>query len=92
MDLEPETMDSVRISPYGQIFMFNNFVFGQSGARNNWAKGHYTEGAKLIDSMFDAMRKEAENCNCLQGFQGQERVENQSSNVLLDGEFRAKKA
>merc|ERR1712196_617489 len=55
MDLEPGTMDSVRSGPYGQIFRPDNFVFGQSGAGNNWAKGHYTE--------------EAESCDCLQGFQ-----------------------
>ncbi|VAH65089.1 unnamed protein product [Triticum turgidum subsp. durum] len=69
MDLEPGTMDSVRTGPYGQIFRPDNFVFGQSGAGNNWAKGHYTEGAELIDSVLDVVRKEAENCDCLQGFQ-----------------------
>jgi len=67
MDLEPGTMDAVRTSPYGQIFRPDNFVFGQSGAGNNWAKGHYTEGAELIDSVLDVVRKEAENCDCLQG-------------------------
>lgn len=36
---------------------------------NNWAKGHYTEGAELIDSVLDVVRKEAEACDCLQGFQ-----------------------
>merc|ERR1711872_795752 len=55
VDLEPGTMD--------------NFVFGQSGAGNNWAKGHYTEGAELVDSVLDVVRKEAESCDCLQGFQ-----------------------
>ncbi|PSR84686.1 Tubulin beta-4 chain like [Actinidia chinensis var. chinensis] len=69
MDLEPGTMDSVRTGPYGQIFRPDNYVFGQSGAGNNWAKGHYTEGAELIDSVLDVVRKEAENCDCLQGFQ-----------------------
>ncbi|RXH96633.1 hypothetical protein DVH24_009137 [Malus domestica] len=69
MDLEPGTMDSIRAGPYGQIFRPDNFVFGQSGAGNNWAKGHYTEGAELIDSVLDVVRKEAENCDCLQGFQ-----------------------
>jgi hypothetical protein len=44
VDLEPGTMDSVRSGPYGSIFRPDNFVFGQSGAGNNWAKGHYTEG------------------------------------------------
>lgn len=67
MDLEPGTMDSIRSGPYGQIFRPDNFVFGQSGAGNNWAKGHYTEGAELIDSVLDVVRKEVENCDCLQG-------------------------
>merc|ERR1711865_115593 len=69
MDLEPGTMDSVRSGPYGQIFRPDNYVFGQTGAGNNWAKGHYTEGAELIDSVLDVVRKESESCDCLQGFQ-----------------------
>ena len=59
-------MDSVRSGPFGQIFRPDNFVFGQSGAGNNWAKGHYTEGAELVDSVLDVVRKEAESCDCLQ--------------------------
>ncbi|XP_078282476.1 tubulin beta-4 chain-like isoform X4 [Rhinoraja longicauda] len=69
VDLEPSTMDSVRSGPFGQIFRPDNFVFGHSGASNNWAKGHYTEGAELADSIMDVVRKEAEGCDCLQGFQ-----------------------
>ena len=46
----------------------NDFL-GQSGAGNNWAKGHYTEGAELVDSVLDVVRKESESCDCLQGFQ-----------------------
>ncbi|XP_058811684.1 tubulin beta chain-like isoform X2 [Topomyia yanbarensis] len=69
VDLEPGTMDSVRQSPYGALFRPDNFVYGQSGAGNNWAKGHYTEGAELVDSVLEVIRKEAEGCDCLQGFQ-----------------------
>lgn len=69
VDLEPGTMDSIRSSPIGGLFRPDNFVFGQSGAGNNWAKGHYTEGAELVDSVMDVVRKEAENCDMLQGFQ-----------------------
>eukprot|EP00095_Tigriopus_kingsejongensis_P001627 maker-scaffold451_size166902-snap-gene-0.16 protein:Tk01627 transcript:maker-scaffold451_size166902-snap-gene-0.16-mRNA-1 annotation:"tubulin beta-4b chain-like" len=69
LDLEPGTMNSIRGSQYGQIFRPDNFVFGQSGAGNNWAKGHYTEGAELVESVMDVVRKEAETCDCLQGFQ-----------------------
>lgn len=45
------------------------YLLGQSGAGNNWAKGHYTEGAELVDSVLDVVRKESESCDCLQGFQ-----------------------
>ncbi|XP_026820238.1 tubulin beta chain-like isoform X2 [Rhopalosiphum maidis] len=69
VDLEPGSLDTVRSGPYGQLFRPDNFVFGQSGAGNNWAKGHYAEGAELMDSVFDVIRKEVEDCDCLQGFQ-----------------------
>jgi len=69
VDLEPGTMDAVKSGPFGQLFRPDSFVFGQSGAGNNWAKGHYTEGAELIDSVLEVVRKEAEGCDCLQGFQ-----------------------
>jgi len=69
VDLEPGTMDSVRSDPFGALFRPDSFVFGQSGAGNNWAKGHYTEGAELVDSVLDVVRKEAEGCDQLQGFQ-----------------------
>ncbi|MBN3325523.1 TBB5 protein, partial [Atractosteus spatula] len=69
VDLEPGTMDSVRSGPFGQLFRPDNFIFGQTGAGNNWAKGHYTEGAELVDSVLDVVRKECEHCDCLQGFQ-----------------------
>merc|ERR1712238_615166 len=51
---------SVGSGPYGQVFRPDNFVFGQSGAGNNWAKGHYTEGAELVDSVLDVVRKESD--------------------------------
>ena len=75
-------MDSVRNGPFGQLFRPENYVFGSSGAGNNWAKGHYTEGelslfdfsnsisgAELIDQVLEVARREAESCDCMQGFQ-----------------------
>merc|ERR1711997_677244 len=53
----------------GTLFRPDNFVFGASGAGNNWAKGHYTEGAELIEEALDVIREETENCDCPQGFQ-----------------------
>jgi tubulin beta len=69
VDLEPGTMDVIKASPIGSMFQPDNFVFGASGAGNNWAKGHYTEGAELIDEVVDVIRREAEACDCPQGFQ-----------------------
>ncbi|XP_023053799.2 tubulin beta chain-like isoform X2 [Piliocolobus tephrosceles] len=69
VDLEPDPMNSVHSGPLGQIFRPDNFIFGQCGAGKIWAKGHYTEGMKLMESVMDVVRKEAESCDCLQGFQ-----------------------
>merc|ERR1712012_624932 len=69
IDLEPGTVDVIKASPVGTLFKPDNFVFGASGAGNNWAKGHYTEGAELIEEALDVVRKEVENCDCPQGFQ-----------------------
>ncbi|XP_046917005.2 LOW QUALITY PROTEIN: tubulin beta-1 chain [Dermatophagoides farinae] len=69
IDLEPGTMDAVRASSVGQLFRPDNYIFGDTGAGNNWAKGHYTEGAEFVDDVMEKIRKEAEICDCLQGFQ-----------------------
>lgn len=45
------------------------FLLQASLGGSNWAKGHYTEGAELVDGVLDVVRKEAESCDCLQGFQ-----------------------
>ncbi|KAA6392849.1 MAG: putative Tubulin beta-1 chain [Streblomastix strix] len=69
IDHESGTMDSVQLGPFEQLFRFNNFIFGQTGAGNNWAKVHYTKGAEQNDFILDVERKEAEGCDCLQGLQ-----------------------
>ena len=38
----------------------------QGGAGNNWAKGYYSDGVELVDSVIDVVRKEAETCDALQ--------------------------
>ena len=48
----------------------SNFCLGIHGFDFNFdIQGHYTEGAELVDSVLDVVRKEAEGCDCLQGFQ-----------------------
>eukprot|EP01084_Bolivina_argentea_P034756 64375_1 len=69
VDLEPGIIDVIKASDMGSSFKPDNMCFGASGAGNNWAKGHYTEGAELIDEAMDIVRRETEGCNCPQGFQ-----------------------
>lgn len=69
LDLEPGVVNNIHAGKLGPMFRPDNFVFGQSGAGNNWAKGHYTEGAELIEKVLDVVYKEAESCDVLQGFQ-----------------------
>jgi tubulin beta len=69
VDLEPGVLDTVRASRRGGMFRPDNYVQGQSSAGNNWAKGHYTEGAELVEAAMDVVRREAESCDIVQGFQ-----------------------
>jgi tubulin beta len=68
-DHEPRTMASIRAGLFWMTFWPDNFVFGQSGAGNNWAKGHYIKSAEQVDAIMDVTRKEAEACDMHQGFQ-----------------------
>ncbi|KAJ7726622.1 beta-tubulin [Mycena metata] len=66
IDLGPWTSFARAPGSLGGLFRPDNFVFGQNGAGNNWAKGHYPEGAELVDSVLDVVRKEAEGTDCPQ--------------------------
>jgi tubulin beta len=69
IDLEQGVCNAIKSGPIGTLFRPDTYIFGQSGAGNNWAKGFYTEGAELVDSILDVLRKQAEGCDALQGFQ-----------------------
>jgi len=69
MDLEPSTMDDIRNLDFGTMFKPDNFIHGNRGAGNNWAKGYYTEGAEIMEEVMDAVRREAEACESVSGFQ-----------------------
>lgn len=58
VDLEPGIVDSVRASHLGKLFKLENYALGQTGAGNNWAKGHYTEGPEIVDYVMDGARRE----------------------------------
>ena len=47
----------------------NYIVVGQVGKGNILDNGPRVDGSELIDSWLDVVRKEADGCDCLQGFQ-----------------------
>lgn len=51
VDLEPGVINSIRSGLYGALFRPDNCISGQNGAGNNWSKGHYTEGAELLEKV-----------------------------------------
>jgi len=69
VDLEPGTIDVIKANSIGHLFKPDNMIFGANGAGNNWAKGHYTEGAELVEQVLDQCRREIEQCDSPQGFQ-----------------------
>ncbi|KAH9954326.1 beta-tubulin 2 [Russula dissimulans] len=69
IDLEAGVCDRLRAGPLGALFKPDTFINGESGAGNNWAKGFYTDGAELVDTIMDTLRKQSEPCDALQGFQ-----------------------
>jgi len=68
VDLEPNVIDEVRSGPYRGLFHPETLVNGMEDAANNYARGHYTVGKELIDTVLDRIRRLADNCSGLQGF------------------------
>eukprot|EP01083_Nonionella_stella_P015451 43261_1 len=67
VDLEPGVLDALKARAIGTLFKPDNFIFGQNGAGNNWAKSHYVEGPELIDEICDRIRRCMEGADCPQG-------------------------
>lgn len=68
VDLEPSVCDEVRTSTYRELYHPDQLITGQEGAANNYARGHYTTGKEIVDTVLDRIRKLADNCTGLQGF------------------------
>lgn len=49
--------DEVRTGVYRQLFHPEQLISGKEDAANNYARGHYTIGKEIIDSVLDRMRK-----------------------------------
>jgi len=68
VDLEPNVIDSVRTGTFRSLFHPETLISGKEDAANNYARGHYTVGKELIDTVLDRLRKLADACSGLQGF------------------------
>ncbi|KAJ8350298.1 hypothetical protein SKAU_G00254280 [Synaphobranchus kaupii] len=68
VDLEPTVIDEVRTGNYRQLFHPEQLISGKEDAANNYARGHYTIGKEIIDSVLDRIRKLSDQCTGLQGF------------------------
>ncbi|KAI9594428.1 tubulin alpha-3 chain [Syncephalis fuscata] len=68
IDLEPNVIDEVRQGPYRGLYNPEQLISGKEDAANNYARGHYTIGKDILDSVVDRVRKLADHCEGLQGF------------------------
>ncbi|KAG6041400.1 alpha-tubulin [Claviceps citrina] len=68
MDLDPSPIDEIRTGAYRNLFHPEMLISGKEDAANNYARGHYTVGKEMIDSVMDRVRRVTDNCNSLQGF------------------------
>ena len=68
IDLEETVVDEIRTGKYRQLFHPEQLMTGKEDAANNYARGHYTVGKEMIDSVLDRIRKLSDSCSGLQGF------------------------
>ncbi|KAG7461646.1 hypothetical protein MATL_G00193340 [Megalops atlanticus] len=68
IDLEPTVVDEIRNGPYRQLYHPEQLISGKEDAANNYARGHYTIGKEIVDSVLDRIRKMSDRCTGLQGF------------------------
>ncbi|XP_042240645.1 tubulin alpha-4A chain-like isoform X2 [Homarus americanus] len=68
VDLEPTVIDQIRNGPYRQLFHQDKMITDKEDAANNYARGFYTNGKKILNRTLESIRKLVDNCSSLQGF------------------------
>lgn len=59
IDLDPSPIDEIRTGTYGKLFHPELLISGKEDAANNYARGHYTIGKEMVDSVIDRVRRVA---------------------------------
>lgn len=49
--------DEIRNGHYRQLYHPEQLISGKEDAANNYARGHYTIGKEIVDSVLDRIRK-----------------------------------
>ncbi|KAF2358386.1 Tubulin/FtsZ 2-layer sandwich domain [Trinorchestia longiramus] len=68
VDTDPSTIGALSNSPYARLYSTEQLVRGTEDAANNFARGYYTEGRRLLQQTLQQLRLQAEACDSLQGF------------------------
>lgn len=61
-------IDEVRSGTYRQLYHPEQLITGKEDAANNYARGHYSIGSEVIESVMDRIRRLTDQCTGLQGF------------------------
>jgi len=67
LDFDCKSLHKVLRGYYDSPFKPDNAVCGKAGSNNNWAKGHYSEGADILEQALKIVRTEVEACDSIQG-------------------------
>ncbi|CAN9215047.1 unnamed protein product [Alternaria alternata] len=59
VDLDPSPIDEIRTGAYRQLFHPELLISGKEDAANNYARGHYTIGKEMVDSVIEKIRRVA---------------------------------
>ncbi|CAF1569525.1 unnamed protein product [Rotaria magnacalcarata] len=69
VDLDQMSINKIRNSTYKNLFNPELLINGKMSASNNFAKGFFTEGAEILPELMDTIRRVAEECDLVHGFQ-----------------------
>lgn len=59
VDLDPGPIDEIRTGSYRQLFHPELLISGKEDAANNYARGHYTIGKEMVDTVMERVRRVA---------------------------------
>ncbi len=68
VDMEEGVINNTLAGPLGELFDGAQLIRDVSGSGNNWAHGHCVYGRQYEDTILEAVRHAAEDCDSLQSF------------------------